>query len=156
MTFLLSKKWIKHTFPGQHLARKERRGVCEQDHFHSLDLFHCSTKNSIFDPLSHNRGATLPDTRTPPPSDFVKLNVDASVMHGGSDVGYSGVVRDHAGDFIFGFSQKLESCSVKFTMVLIWCVVKPKRLFKTASGKWLSESYWINWRCYTYPWLSLS
>lgn len=43
---------------------------------------------------------------------FIKVSVDASINDYGFKTGCGGVARNNAGDFIFGFSQKLELCTV--------------------------------------------
>lgn len=49
---------------------------------------------------------------TPTPAGLVAINVDASVREVGFMAGFGGVIRDHHASFIFGFSMKLESCSI--------------------------------------------
>lgn len=64
------------------------------------------------DPLARNKEMHLPDHWVPPQPDFRKLNVDGVVREHGSCVGCGGIARDQNGHFIFGFSTKLEPCSM--------------------------------------------
>lgn len=43
---------------------------------------------------------------------FIKLSVDASVNDAGFKAGCGGVARNHRGEFMFGFTQKIDPCSV--------------------------------------------
>lgn len=65
------------------------------------------------DPLNRNRFEDQLSNWTPPsPTAFVVMNVDASVCDCGSVVGWGGVARDHHGAILFGFSKKLDRCSL--------------------------------------------
>lgn len=49
---------------------------------------------------------------TPPPIGSWKLNCDGSVRRNGREAGCGGILRDSSGNFVFGFTSKLQSCSV--------------------------------------------
>lgn len=47
-----------------------------------------------------------------PPVGIVAIRVDASIRDCGTKVGCGGAIRDHHGNFVIGFAQKLDLCSV--------------------------------------------
>lgn len=49
----------------------------------------------------------------PPLQGCIKVNVDASICDAGFQAGCGGVARNHFGEFLYGFSSKLTSCSVE-------------------------------------------
>jgi len=59
-----------------------------------------------------NEGTSISPHWQPPPTDWVKLNVDGALTVAHSIAGCGGVIRDHSGSWIVGFKRVLGSCTV--------------------------------------------
>ena len=49
----------------------------------------------------------------PPPGDWIKINLDGSVFNN-NNAACGGLIRDHQGRFLFGFSANLGLCTITF------------------------------------------
>lgn len=89
---------------------------------------HGSLLIQYLDPMARSKDRIiLPCSWVPPPAGFISVCVDAAVSDGGNKAGCGGVIRDHMGNFIFGYySMKLNPSSVleaEALAILHGCIV---------------------------------